>query len=57
MQITPEIINTSDITIAVTGLLINVLAIILPVIYAVDAISQFQIPTRHQYPVVPLFSL
>jgi hypothetical protein len=54
MEITPEIINISDITMAVTGRFIKVLAIILPEIYSNHVIFEVRIRVPHQYPETPL---
>src|SRR5450755_4369080 len=57
IQIMPEMIRTSEITIAVTGLFIKVLAIMPVQVYPFYGIAVYRIPMPDQYPAVPLFLL
>src|ERR1039458_3142640 len=55
IHIIPEIIITTEITIAVTGLLINVLAIIVDQVYVIHVQFESHIPIQDQYFVLQLF--
>src|SRR5450755_2957023 len=57
IQIIPEMIRTREITIAVTGLFMKVLAIMPAPVYSDHGIAVYQIPVPDRYPAVPLFFL
>src|SRR5580704_17260003 len=57
IHITPEMMSTSVITMAVTGLFIKVLPIMPPAVYSIHGIFVYHIRAPDQYPVALLFLL